>query len=103
MLEKCAEEWKENILEIEKQAKNYELDKKNIILELSYEDFCATPEEYIHRFATFPKLDPYKFRIKDFSEIKNMNYEYKENLNATTIEKLTNIMQPALHIKGYII
>lgn len=99
LLEKCAEAWKDNIIEIDKQVKDYDLDNKGIIFELSYEDFCANPEEYINRIAAFLSLDPDKFgRMED---IKNMNYKYRLELDQTTIEKLTKIMKIALKAKGY--
>jgi hypothetical protein len=102
LLEKTAKTWNESILEIERQRKDCKLDKRGMFHEVGYEDFCSTPKEHVKRIASFLGLDPNRFQTKNYSNIKNMNYKFKENLDLATSESLTNIMKPALVAKGYL-
>ncbi len=101
LLQKFAEHWKQHILEIEKHKDNLGLAGKGVMYELSYEDLCANPREELALIANFMGLDPKRFIIEDYSQIRNTNYKYQKKLSATTIQHISDIMQPALKLKNY--
>lgn len=101
LIEKFAESWKRHILEIEKQKEDIGLEKKGLIHELRYEDLCADPHEQLALIASFMGLDPHGFSDADYSYIKNTNYKYQKELRSQTIQKISEIMQPALKLKNY--
>jgi hypothetical protein len=101
ILDKCSETWKEHIFEIEKQKNELNLLERNILYELKYEDYCINPKRYLICIATFLNIDFNKFKITDYSGIKSMNTKYREELHDKDIERISQIMKPALEIKGY--
>jgi hypothetical protein len=100
LVEKFAESWKRHILEIEKQKDSLGLKNKGIIHELTYEDLCASPREQLALIASFMGLDPSRFSADDYSYVKNTNYKYQRELSPETIQKISEIMQPALKLKN---
>jgi hypothetical protein len=98
----CSKTWQEHIFEIEKQKKELKLKERNILHELKYEDYCNSPKEHLIDIANFCNIDFDRFGVKDFSDIKSMNYKYRTELDEKDIEEITQIMAPALKLKGYL-
>lgn len=101
ILDACSETWKEHMFEIEKKKKELNLEQQGILYELSYEKYCMNPRKHLIQIADFLHLDPYKFRMKDYSEIKSMNFKYRKELHKKDIKRISRIMEPALMVKGY--
>ena len=97
-----AQSWIDHIEEVEKQKKKLNLIKKGILLEFTYEDFCANPEQYISSICRYLSLKRERFRIDDLSNIKSKNYKWRENLNHSTIREINKILMPTLKKIGQI-
>jgi hypothetical protein len=102
LLEKFAEHWTQHILEIERQKARLDLVGRGLLHELRYEDLCADPARTLSRIAQFMKLDPHRFAGTERSVIKDTNVKYRKELPASTIERISSIMRPALTIKHYV-
>ena len=91
-----AQSWVKHIGEVRKQKKKLNLVDRDILLEFTYEDFCARPEEHVDLICSFLSLNRERLRIDDLSYIKSKNYKWKENLDKNTIDELNKITTPVL-------
>ena len=102
LLEKFSEHWTQHILEIERQKARLDLAERGLLHELRYEDLCEDPSRELAHIARFMELDPHRFATTEYSEITDTNTKYRRELPASTIERISSIMRPALTIKHYV-
>ena len=102
LLERVAQCWTAHILETERQRKELDLDGRGVLCELSYEDLCRDPEASLRRVASFAGLDGDEFTRKDFADVEDRNHKFREQLDADTIARLTQIEESALRLKSYL-
>ena len=102
VLKQCAVSWKEQIEEVASQKEKLELERKGLIHEIQYEEFCMNPHDCLTNIANFMGISPDGFRESGYSHIKSMNHKYQEELTDDDIQKLSKLMEPALKEKGYI-
>lgn len=101
LLYKCSETWSEHILEIEKQKRLFKLTERNILYELSYEDFCTNPGKYLKEIYDFLNIEPQKPQEQEHNQIKNMNFKFESELSIESLEKISKLMEEGLQLKGY--
>lgn len=101
LVEKFATHWKQHVLEIEHQKDKLNLEERDRIYELRYEDLCINPREQLASIAKFMHVNPGGFGDRLYSDIKNTNYKYQQKLSIEAIHRLSDMMQPALRLKNY--
>jgi len=101
VLKHCATSWKEQIEEVASQKEKLELERKGLIHEIQYEEFCMNPHDCLTNIANFMDISPDGFRESDYSHIKSMNHKYKKELIQSKIKELTRLMEPTLQAMGY--
>lgn len=102
LLGNCANSWKLHIEEIETQKKTLDLERKGILFEFRYEDFCLAPNKYLAQIADFMGISSAFFADLDYSHITSRNFKYEEELPEAKKLELFQIMEPALREKGYV-
>lgn len=93
--------WQDHIKEINKQNQALSLIQSQKLLEISYEDLCNKPVETLEKITNFMSINKLKILPNQLSNIKNMNYKYKENLTDGEIKKLESLMEEGLNLKEY--
>ena len=91
-----AQSWVKHLGEVRKQKKKLNLVDRDILLEFTYEGFCARPEEHVDLICSFLSLNRERLRIDDLSYIESKNYKWKENLGGNTINEINKIVAPIL-------
>lgn len=102
LLLNCANSWRLHIQEVENQKLQLGLEGNGILLELRYEDFCDRPHEHLIELASFMNVTPAAFKNRSYEHILNMNYKFKNEFKEEELEKLMQVMKPALTQWGYI-
>lgn len=102
LLLNCAYSWRLHIQEVENQKHRLGLEKKGMLLELRYEDFCTRPDYHLFELASFMDVSPSAFQNGSYDHILNMNYKYMNQFKEPELKKLTQIMEPGLVRWGYI-
>jgi hypothetical protein len=102
LLEHTARLWNTQILQIDKDIKALNLEGRNQILEVSYEQFCAAPQAIVQRIADFTGLNSDNFQYQDYSTVKTANTKFGSEMDESTLTKITELMAPALKLKGYL-
>jgi hypothetical protein len=102
LLRNCSRSWREHIEEVERQKKALNLEKRGILCEFRYEDFCTTPRDYLEQLASFIGISPEPYRRKDLTHISSANYKFKMELDEPIFQEMMTLMEPALRAKGYL-
>ena len=96
-----AEHWNQNVEEVEKQKVALDLEKKQLLYELRYEDFCQQPNFYLSQIASFMGISTEVYQRTDYSKLTNMNHEYNVDLDVEAMKALNRSMSPHLKRLGY--
>ena len=84
--------WKKHIEEINLQKKEMDLVQKNILFELSYEEICADPKANLTEVCDFLSISLKDMPAEAYSNIKNMNFKWKENLPESIKNELNSLL-----------
>lgn len=98
--ERYASYWNHTILELERQRDELQLDQRNRWLELNYSDLCAHPRSTIRDCLQFMQVDPDCFDYSQCASIQNQNYKFENFFDDEQRNRLTDIIEPALQLKG---
>ena len=99
LLDESARYWRLSILAIEEAAPD--LAAEDRYMEISYEELCADPPRALQRIAECMGINTVPFQDLDPAACENRNHKFRNELDAATVDRMSQIMQPALAGKGY--
>lgn len=97
----AARAWADSIEEIAKRDIEYALSATERMVEVRYEDLCAQPTTTVARLAEFIGVAQDGANLGRI-HTHSQNTKYLDEIDEVTIDRLTQIMAPALRMKGYL-
>jgi hypothetical protein len=101
LIERFALYWQAHVLEIEALKREKTLVEGVDLHELTYEDLCADPAHELGQIAAFMGIDPSEFPELPPELVSSMNYKYREDLDAQTRARLSDLIRRGLELRGY--
>jgi hypothetical protein len=101
LIERFALYWQAHVLEIEALKREKTLAEGVDLHELTYEDLCADPAHELGQIAAFMGIDPSEFPELPPELVSSMNYKYREDLDAQTRARLSDLIRRGLELRGY--
>jgi len=97
----CAAYWNSSIMEIDRVNKSLSLEKRNGLLEFSYEALCDNPKKILGDLEEYLGINKKYFDF-DLSRIRSTNYRVGDYVNDKKWAEALELMYPAMNLKGYL-